>query len=451
MKSATIALLALLAVTPLAPAAAAPPVPAAAPVIELPYQSHDMTLGTVNCANSMCHGAITSWNDSKVLQNEYVTWSRLDKHTRAYQVLDNDRSRRIARNLGLPAAANQSAICLDCHAHNVPLERRDARFKLSDGIVCEACHGPAERWIKTHVEPDASHAQNIAHGMYPTEDPVARARLCLSCHFGNTDKLVTHRLMGAGHPRLSFELETFSMIEPAHFRLEKASDGEALRWNGVRIWAIGQALAVSQTMSILLDPKRGHDGVFPELVLFDCHACHHPMSEQRWQPHAEFGLRQGPGVARLNDSNLLMMRVLARQVDPRLGERVTQQAALLQAASEGQGDLPEQARAMRDLAEEVARRIETMEFSPALMRSLAVALADEGLSGNYSDYAGAEQALMSISSIVDFSNRQHMLNSPALIAAKLNTLNGLLRDDEHFKPAEFESQLRELRAILARA
>ena len=65
--------------------------------------------------------------------------------------------------------------------------------------------------------------------------------------------------------------------------------------------------------------------------------------------------------------------------------------------------------------------------------------------------AGAEQALMSISSIVDFSNRQHMLKSPGLIAEKLNTLNGLLRDDERFKPAEFEAQLKQLRAILERA
>lgn len=434
----------------LGPDAQADPDAPASPVV-LPYKSPDMTLGTVNCANSMCHGAIRSWNGSKVLQNEYVTWSRLDKHTRAYQVLSNERSMRIAKNLGLPAPPNQSAICLDCHAHDVPGDRRGARFVLSDGIVCEACHGPAERWIKTHVAPDANHAENVAHGMYPTDDPLARARLCLSCHFGNADKLVTHRLMGAGHPRLSFELETFSMIEPAHFRLDQSPDTDTLRWNGVRVWAIGQALAVSQTMAILLDAKRGHDGVFPELVLFDCHACHHPMSDARWKPHTEFGLRQGPGIARLNDSNLLMMRVLASQVDVKLGDRVTEQAARLQAASEGQGDVGAEARAMQELAEEVARRIETMQFSPNQMRELSVALADEGLSGNYSDYSGAEQALLSLGSIIDFRNREHMLANPAEVAAKLNSLNALLRNDEHFSPADFRSQLKDLRAILARA
>jgi hypothetical protein len=146
-----------------------------------------------------------------------------------------------------------------------------------------------------------------------------------------------------------------------------------------------------------------------------------------------------------------MMRVLASQVDVKLGDRVTEQAARLQAASEGQGDVGAEARAMQELAEEVARRIETMQFSPNQMRELSVALADEGLSGNYSDYSGAEQALLSLGSIIDFRNREHMLANPAEVAAKLNSLNALLRNDEHFSPADFRSQLKDLRAILARA
>jgi hypothetical protein len=424
--------------------------PAPASAHPLPYHSGDMTLGTVNCASSTCHGSISEFRDSKVLQTEYVTWSRLDKHTRTYQVLLNPQSQRIARNLALPAPAEQSAICLDCHAHNVAPALRGERFKLSDGVVCESCHGPAGRWIKTHLEPSPSHARNIENGLYPTDEPIARARLCLSCHFGNADKLVTHRLMGAGHPRLSFELETFSMIEPAHFRLTKPVSSEVMRWDGVRIWAIGQALAVSETMSILLNPKRGHDGVFPELVLFDCHACHHPMSEQRWKPHTEFGLRQGPGIARLNDSNLLMMRVIARQIDPALGERVTQQAARLQAASAGQGDVTEEALAMRRLAEEVALRIDAATLSPGFLRGVAVGLVDEGLGGNYADYAGAEQATMSIGSVVDYINRQHMLRAPGEINQALARLNATLVNDEHYRPADYQAQLRDMRNLLTR-
>ena len=50
------------------------------------------------------------------------------------------------------------------------------------GVRCEACHGGAERWIKSHAQRDATHAANLALGMYPTETPARRAQLCLSCH-----------------------------------------------------------------------------------------------------------------------------------------------------------------------------------------------------------------------------------------------------------------------------
>jgi len=45
--------------------------------------------------------------------------------------------------------------------------------------------------------------------MYPTEEPMERARLCLSCHLGTERKFATHEIMGAGHPRLAFELELY--------------------------------------------------------------------------------------------------------------------------------------------------------------------------------------------------------------------------------------------------
>ena len=44
-------------------------------------------------------------------------------------------------------------------------------------------------------------ARNTELGIYPTDEPVARANLRLACHFGNRQKFVDHRLMGAGRPR----------------------------------------------------------------------------------------------------------------------------------------------------------------------------------------------------------------------------------------------------------
>jgi hypothetical protein len=414
----------------------------------LPYHSKDASVGVVNCASSLCHGSITEWKDSDVLQNEYVTWSRFDKHARAYNILLNEKSQSIAKKFGLGVAPQKSKLCLDCHAHNVPETNRGERFKLTDGVTCEACHGPAGRWLSSHVEPGATHAMNIQNGLYPTSKPMERAQLCLSCHFGNKDKFVSHRLMGAGHPRMSFELETFSAISPAHVRIDKDYEKRKQVWDGVKVWAIGQSLAVAETMDILRDPKRGRDGLFPELVLFDCHACHHPMSEQRWKPVTAFGVSPGAGLARLNDSGMLMMRAIAKQMDPKLGARVTAQGGKLHRAVAGQGDAMVEAAALKRLSLEVAARVENYSFSESDLRGIAIGLIDDGLNGYYRDYAGAEQASMAIGSVVNFMNKRGMIKSAKPVNASLEKLYASLSNDEKYRPAEFQQRLREFKTVL---
>ena len=415
----------------------------------LPYQSPHQTLGTVTCASSLCHGSVKLWKDSAVLQNEYLTWSRTDKHARAYNVLLNERSKRIAKNLGLKQPAHEAKICLDCHAHVIPEERRGERFTITDGITCEGCHGPAQKWVKTHVESDSAgaalHARNIEQGLYPTSDPVARAKLCMSCHYGNKDKLVTHRIMGAGHPRMSFELDTFTEIAPKHFVVDKDYSERKKVWDGAKTWAIGQALAVSETMTILADPKRGRDGVFPELVLFDCHACHHPMAENRWSPKTAFGPSISPGLVRLNDSSMLMLRAITRALDPKLGDRVTAQTQKLHRAIAGEGDAFVEAAALKKLAEETVPVISGATFSNQTMTTVLSRLIEDGIEGTYSDYSAAEQATLAISSIGAFLAKQGALVAPQKFNASLKKLTLSLAKDEQYKPREFEALLKDLR------
>ena len=98
----------------------------------LPQYSHDKSLGVGSCASSLCHGAIETWRDSNVFQNEYVTWSRSDKHARAYTVLLNDKSKAIAKRLALPKPAHESDICLDCHTHNPKPAQRTSGFQIAE-------------------------------------------------------------------------------------------------------------------------------------------------------------------------------------------------------------------------------------------------------------------------------------------------------------------------------
>jgi hypothetical protein len=411
----------------------------------LPYQSQATTVGVVNCASSLCHGSISPWKDSNVLQNEYVTWSRVDKHsTQAYQVLLTERSRKIAANLGLKEPAHQAKICLDCHSHNPAPRLRGERFRAGEGVTCESCHGPAEKWIQSHVASGATHADNVAHGLYPTNEPVAQARLCLSCHFGNKDKFVTHRMMGAGHPRMSFELDTFSQSEPAHFVIDADWQKRKGTRDAARVWAIGQALAATEILDLLLDPKRSHDGLFPELVVFDCHACHHSMRDVRWTPRTH----ASPGRIRLNDANFLMLRrIAARAVAPEQSMELTQQVAQLQRAVAGDGgDALEAARALRASIDSLAAKIAQRTFTAADLRAMVAGLVDDGVAGQYRDYAGAEQATMAIASLANYLARRGELADVRGVNAALDRVYETVKDDETYKPERYQAALAALGA-----
>lgn len=414
----------------------------------LPYAAPGKHLGVVNCASSLCHGSVTPWKDSNVLQNEYVTWSRVDKHaTRAYPVLFNDRSKRIAKNLGLKTPAHETKLCLDCHTHNPAPAARGDRFKLADGVSCEACHGPAEGWIKSHVATGATHADNLGHGLYPTSDPVAQARLCLSCHFGNKDKFVTHRLMGAGHPRMSFELDTFTQTSPPHFVVDADWQARKRNWDGVRVWAIGQALAAQELIDVLLDPKRSRDGLFPELVVFDCHACHHPMSDVRWTPRQGIG----PGRIRLNDANLLMLRQIVRRALPGDAANFNAQVGQLHRAVAGEGGDPlDAARKLRTTLDATIAKLTQRDFTTADLRGILGGFVEDGVAGQYNDYAGAEQATMAVGSVLNFLSRRGELPAVGAANAALDRLHATVKDDEKFRPEKFRAALADIGRILKR-
>jgi Cytochrome c554 and c-prime len=411
---------------------------AATAAAALPHYAPQQSVGAGTCASSMCHGAIEPWKDSKVLQNEYVIWSRNDKHARAYSVLLNARSKDIANRLGMKQQPHEAAVCVDCHAHNPAPERRDDRFVVSDGVTCEACHGPAGDWLKSHVEPNATHAGNIANGLYPADNDVARARLCLSCHLGNEQKFVTHKMMAAGHPRMSFELDTFTEIGPKHVRIE--ADRHKRR-DSARVWAIGQAVAAEQLLGLLRSPKRGRDGLFPELVLFDCHSCHHAMGEKR---NSAARVAAGPGVVRLNDSALLMLRQIARRVDAGRAQALGQEVARLHQSIARGDDALAQARVVQDLVAAMIPRIERYNFTTEDLRGMMLGIIDDGLAGQYVDYQGAEQATMAMQGMVDFLRRQGLLRAPAVRRTMTKLLAAVARD-EKYQPAAFEQTLKELR------
>lgn len=412
----------------------------------IPQFDENIHLGVATCSGSTCHGATQAFDTSSVLQNEYITWQREDKHSKAFKILYNEDSKRIARNLGLESAAS-AKICLDCHTDYVPKDKRGKRFQLSDGIGCEACHGGAEKYLGPHVSGIATHEENIANGLYPSEHPIQRAKLCLSCHLGTKNKFATHRIMGAGHPRLSFELDTYTATAPAHYKIDADYRERKAVWSHARTWAVGQAMAVQSYLNLLTNPSRLQDGLFPELSLFECYACHQSMKSKRWVKRSTNNLK--PGTVRLQDSNLLMLRHIVKVLDPNLANAFQSKTLKLhQASTQSTQSIINAAKALKQTNNQLINKIAGANFSSDFMFSVLKSIIDDGVKGHYIDYASAEQTLMAVEALATTLSNAGKLNISASspVNNSLNKMYDLLGNDDKFSPGAFSRELKAMQS-----
>lgn len=253
---------------------------------ELPAESPDRHLGVTACNSVLCHNAVAPWRQGRVRLDEYRIWRRDDAHARAYDALLSTDGQRIGQRVGV--VAEKAPLCLDCHTDRAVAT--GAQHTLREGVTCEACHGGAERWLESHAR-GASPEDNLARGMYPARDPVQRAELCVSCHVGTAQKQVTHRLLAAGHPRLVFELDTFTAREPPH-AVPKASPTSA------ELWATGQGVVARARAALLASPTAWR-GPWPELSGFDCATCHRDARDEA-APARPISTNGRMGVPRLD-------------------------------------------------------------------------------------------------------------------------------------------------------
>ncbi len=404
-------------------------------------------LGVATCAGSNCHGASERQPNSAVAGDEYTIWSKRDKHRQAYSVLLGDRAIHIARALGLPDAASQK-ICLDCHTDNVPPEQRGRQFQVSDGVGCEACHGGASTWLGTHIS-GASHRDNLNAGMYPTEQPVARAEKCLGCHFGDATRFVDHRLIGAGHPRLPFELDTFTAIEPAHFTVDSRYVERKGRITDMQVWATGQAMALADRMTALLDPKRARHGLFPELVLYDCQGCHHPYDSARAPQPSSSGL--GPGTVKLNDANAAMLGVAAGRAAPAAAKALSaHMLALHRATDDDAGAVKREAEAVRVAARSLVAPLATRNFTADDIRAMADAVIALGNGPDGWRISHAEQTTMALESIATALKSAGALGDAqdATVRKSLDALYASFANEATFRSDAFAAALREFQRAI---
>ena len=200
----------------------------AATEVEVAPLKSSRFVGVAGCKSSSCHGGAGEKRD------QYFTWSKKDFHTRAYAILTDARSARMAESLRLPAAAQESPRCTVCHSpfQSVPSARLLPAHP-DEGVSCESCHSAAESWLRGHTRKDWTYAMRVTAGMRDLKSFYVRANTCVACH-QNLDS----DILKAGHPELTFELDGQSVAEPKHWRDDPSS--------GLRAWLVGQAVALRE-------------------------------------------------------------------------------------------------------------------------------------------------------------------------------------------------------------
>lgn len=416
--------------------------------------------GVATCAGSTCHGRAEG-NGAVVRQDEIATWqepsSPSGAHSRAYAVLGGRRGQQIATSLGLGNAQSAPA-CLGCHSTYAPVGQRGAKFTLTDGVGCESCHGASGgRWLAEHYALPATHASNVAAGLTPLDNPKGRANVCLDCHYGSSKpgQFVTHAMMAAGHPRVSFELDLFSALQQHHtvdgdYTARKAAP------NGVRFWAVGQAEAVRRSTSLFAQPKFAFEGAFPQFYFYDCHSCHRTISDG---PQRKLTFETNParpipfGNPPFNDENIIMLSAVAGALVP--GEAEAFRSAsrdFHRAMGQGPAEARAAAQALSGRAGALSDALSARSYANADAFKVIAIIAGEATAPRFTDYAGSVQAVMAVDTLLNALVSEGRITQGAAAGIRGDIARAYKAVDEPnaYRPADFRSALKSAAGAIGR-
>ncbi len=403
--------------------------------------------GVASCSGSTCHGR-PEGNGAVVRQDELAHWQDPatpgGAHSRSFDALAGARAARIAAASGLGPATSAPA-CLGCHA-TTGSARHGARYQIADGVGCESCHGAASSWLASHYGVRGSHADNVAHGMVALDRPQVRAGVCLGCHFGSAEPghFVTHRMMAAGHPRLSFELDLFSAMQQ-HWNEDADYAQRKHRSDHVQLWAVGQAEAVRRSVTLFATPGYAAQGLFPEFTFFDCHSCHRQIDDN---PARARGFEPNParpipfGTPPYNDENMILLSAVAHVFVPVASAEFDGAVRDFHAGIGAGRPVPAAARLAAAAARlEVA--LAAIPPRPDAAFDVIAAIAGKAIAPRFTDYEGSVQAVMALDTLLNALVHEGRITvgAAAGIRTSINRAYDAVRAPNSYNPSVFRAAL----------
>ena len=102
---------------------------------------------------------------------------------------------------------------------------------------------------------------------------------------------------------------------------------------------------------------------------------------------------------------------------------------------------------MRSALPNISTQLRGHEFTAADSRKIALALLDDGLNGEMSDYGGAEQCAMALSATLSALEGAGNIDQDSLkqVTVALDALYLSLEDEDTYRPEQFLAALSEYR------
>lgn len=331
--------------------------------VESLYHSDQILRGAASCATSSCHGGPKAGVASPTAprSSEYPLWLERDPHANAWRTLSSENSTQMMKKLGIlrdGKISNPDAYknCLACHSTDRSLLPDGMTPRIAEGVGCESCHGPANRWYDAHFQGAAS--QQLAKqdlGLADLKPLVPRAKACSLCHVGAKDRDMNHDMIAAGHPALYFDMSVYYEAYPKHWRDADPHDPNFRS----RLWLAGQIAAADSELELIESRAKGAlpVSVWPELSNYECTSCHVTLNGIP-KPTSQLDRRiLASGTAPVRDWNLVgldMLSVFPRSVDFSTVTHSNRISALLQKPLSNSSQIATQSQGIRQEIGQVA-------------------------------------------------------------------------------------------------
>lgn len=154
--------------------------------------------------------------------NQYESWLE-SSHAKALETLATDKAVEWASEAGVDDPQNDEK-CVKCHvtAYGVSEDLLGRKFTRSEGVQCEACHGPGKDYRKKKIMVDLEVAES--KGLIPQSEEI-----CVACHNDESPAWDPERYTLADGGKVGFDYDQAvkTIAHPVPEDYDPSADGEA--------------------------------------------------------------------------------------------------------------------------------------------------------------------------------------------------------------------------------